>query len=150
MVLARQGETLTNLKWKAFRVPAGSYLVTLNGMVSNPTSSGVGWFTCVLADAERTFRPNADPNMGGVMAGAQADFSKDVSDGVFGMSNVYTIAARHRVAYACQGGAGTGSVKAQAPITATLRKVNRPATKVGTKYTPPRSELKGDLRNLLD
>lgn len=147
-VLAKQGTTMKqDIAWKAIRVPAGSYLVTMHGIVGNATNDG--WFSCILADAERTFT-SSGTNLGGVMVATTADLTKDTSSSVFGGSNVYTIASGHRVIYGCQGGGSTAGPKVDMPVTVTLRKVNRPVTKVGSKYTPPPSESSRDLSKLID
>ena len=122
--------TLTSVK-----LPAGTYLVTLNGIITNPTASTDGTFICLVVDAEKTFVTPV--NFSGVEVAAQKDLSVGPGEGVFSESDVYTIAANHHTAYSCTGSATTGSLTVAKAVVVTFRKVSTPKNLPSTPYTPP-------------
>ena len=88
-----------------------------------------------MADAEKTF---VNPvNFSGVEVAVQKDLSVGNGGGVFGDSDVYTIAANHHTAYQCTGSASTGSLTVAKAVVVTFRKVGTPKTLPTSPYTPP-------------
>jgi hypothetical protein len=118
-------------------LPAGTYQADITGIANNPTDSGIGNISCIVADQEKVFANPADPNYSGLFA-VQEDLSLVYGGfALFGTSALFTLPAGHHVVYTCNSSAASGAVVIQSPMTVTFRKVSKVTTVSGPVWTPP-------------
>ena len=141
-VLAAKGSTLqSSPAFSSVKLPAGTYLINLSGIVTNETTSDDGLIICLVIDAEKTFAAPPDVNFAGIEVAIQKDLSVSTGEGVFSDSSVYTIAANHHSAFQCNGSVTTGALTVQKAVVATFRKVGTPTSLPTAPYVPPSPRL---------
>ena len=138
ITLAAKGSTPSSSPvFHRVSLPAGTYQADLSGIAENPTDSGVGIITCLVADQEKVFADLANPNYAGLFA-VQEDLSLVYGGfALFGTSALFTLPAGHHVVYSCSSSAASGSVVVQSPMIATFRRVSKMTTISGPVWTPP-------------
>ena len=138
IVLAPKGSTPSSSPvFHRISFPKGTYQAEITGIANNPTDSGIGNISCIVADQEKTFADPVNPNYTGLFA-VQEDLSLVYGGfALFGTSALFTLPAGHHVIYTCSSSASSGAVIVQSPMTVTFRKVSKVSTVSGPVWTPP-------------
>ena len=138
ILLAAKGSTPSSSPvFHRIAFPKGTYQAEITGIANNPTDSGVGIISCIVADQEKVFADLANPNYSGLFA-VQEDLSLVYGGfALFGTSALFTMPAHHHVVYTCTSSAASGAVVVQSPMAVTFRKVSKVTSVSGPVWTPP-------------